>query len=148
VKGVFDDLKTRITNIGGEIFDEEAPERIDLAYPIVKGHEGKNRKYASAYFGWVRFRLAGELFVDLREELLGHAQVLRALLVKLTRMEEVHPYKFHAERKSVKVVRVVDEAVPVLAETRTESEADVEVSEEALEESLERITGEKEEEVK
>ena len=56
VASVFETLKGIITKDGGEIFDEEAPERFDLAYEIVQNIEGKNRKFSSAYFGWVRFK--------------------------------------------------------------------------------------------
>ena len=42
VPGVFEELKTLITNAGGECTSEEAPERIDLAYEIVRHTEGKN----------------------------------------------------------------------------------------------------------
>ncbi len=31
VSGIFDTLKTRITKAGGQIFDEEMPQRFDLA---------------------------------------------------------------------------------------------------------------------
>ncbi|NIQ05862.1 MAG: 30S ribosomal protein S6, partial [Candidatus Korarchaeota archaeon] len=44
VPTVFATIKDHITNNGGAIFDEEAPERFDLAYEIVKYLEGRNRK--------------------------------------------------------------------------------------------------------
>ena len=109
VPGVFEELKALITKTGGELTDEEAPERIDLAYEIIRAIEGKNRKFASAYFGWVRFKLEGENVDDLAESIDAHASVLRYILIKLTKLEEATPFRFHESRKSNKMVEVVGE---------------------------------------
>lgn len=139
VTSVFDSIKAHITKVG-EIFDEEMPERIDLIYPIVKSLEGKNRKFTSAYFGWVRFKLEADKIGDLIEELSHENAILRHLLIKLTAIEEAHPFRFHENRKSTKMVTVVNEE-ETIEEAPTEVEEDVEVSEAALDESLEKITG-------
>lgn len=141
VAGVFENIKAHIAKLG-EITDEEKPERIELAYPVVKHLEGKNRSFNSAYFGWIRFALPGEELGALMEELSVQPEVLRHLLIKLTRQEETHPFRFHENRKSVKMVEVVDEAAPV-AESHTDTEEGAEVSEEKLDESLEKITDDK-----
>lgn len=139
-------IKAHITNCGGEIFDEEQPERIDLVYPVVKHLEGKNRRFNSSYFGWVRFRLQGEKLEALQEELRSESQILRFLLVKLTKVEEAHPFRFHEHRKSVKMVEVIDEEASVREHTQVE--ANVPVAEDALNESLDKITHEGENEGK
>lgn len=135
---VYVKVKEHITKSGGTIVDEEAPERIDLVYPIVKHLEGKNRTFASAYFGWVRFTLPGEKMDTLTEELRTEANILRHLLVKLTKEDETHPFRFHEHRKSLKMVEVVDEE----AQTMTETEVSAPVVEAELEASLEKITNE------
>lgn len=142
VPGVFEELKGLITKTGGELFDEEAPERIDLAYEIVRKIDSKNRKFGSAYFGWVRFRLPAEKLEQLVEELDAYPSLLRYLLLKLSKLEEANPVQFHENRKSVKMVQTVDEGAEVLVEQQTEKEENVEVSDAELEESLEKITGE------
>ena len=76
------------------------------------------------------------------EELSVQPEVLRHLLIKLTRQEEAHPFRFHENRKSVKMVEVVDEVAPV-AESHTDTEEGAEFSEEKLNESLEKITDDK-----
>jgi len=141
VAGVFASIKAHITK-EGEIMNEEAPERIDLVYPIIKSMEGKNRKFTSAYFGWVRFKLDGDKIAGLVEELSTMNNILRHLLIKLTALEEAHPFRFHENRKSVKMVDVVNENAEVLEEVPTEVEENVEVSEKELDESLEKITHE------
>jgi ribosomal protein S6 len=143
VAGVFDSIKAQVAR-RGEITSEEMPERIDLIYPVVKHIEGKNRKFNSAYFGWIRFKLEAEKVGDLMENLGGMPQILRHLLVKLTALEEAHPVRFHENRKSVKMVEVVNEEPGVIDESHAEIEEKVEVSEEALDESLKKITKEQE----
>ncbi|MCD5382136.1 MAG: 30S ribosomal protein S6 [Candidatus Pacebacteria bacterium] len=118
VAGVFEALKALITQQGGEIFSEEAPERIDLAYAIVQSVQGKHRKYASAYFGWIRFTLNGERMEALAEEIDANQSLLRHLIIKLTKAEEENPYRFHENRKSKKVVDVVDTPVADSKETK------------------------------
>jgi ribosomal protein S6 len=139
VAGVYDKIKALITQ-DGEIISDEAPERIDLAYPIVKSIEAKNRKFTSAYFGWVRFKLDAEEVVNVDDEVSAIEDVLRHIVVKLTPHEETHPFRFHEDRKSVKMVEVVNEKPEVIEEVQTEKEENVEVSEKELDESLEKIT--------
>lgn len=145
VPAVVEKIKAHITKAGGDIFGEESPERIDLVYPVVKQIEGKNRKFTSSYFGWIRFRLEGSLLESMREELDAESSVLRSLMIKLTKIEEAHPFRFHEQRKSLKMVETIDEDAELLKTVKTETEEVVEVSEVALDESLEKITEEKEE---
>lgn len=143
VESVFDEIKAHITKVG-EITNEEAPERIDLAYSVVKHLEGKNRKFASAYFGWVRFKLSPEALGNLMEELSTIPSVLRHLLIKLTKHEETRPFRFHENRKSVKMVEVVNEEAAVMTDAPTKDEESADVSDKALDESLDKITHEEE----
>jgi len=110
VPGVFDSIKSLITKDGGEIFDEEAPERFELAYEIVKHLEGKNRKFTSAYFGWIRFRAHSEIVERLLEEVEGQSLILRHLLIKLSKVEEENPFRFHPALVSLKKVTTIDES--------------------------------------
>lgn len=111
VPNVFDSIKSLITNDKGEIFDEEAPERFELAYEIVKHLEGKNRKFTSAYFGWIRFKGSSEMISPLLEEMAGRADILRHMLIKLSKVEEESPFRFHPALESFKkVVTTIDEA--------------------------------------
>jgi ribosomal protein S6 len=135
-------IKAHVTKAGGEIFDEEAPERIDLVYPIVRHLEGKNRKFTSSYFGWIRFRVAGEKLDALQEELRGDTNILRFLMVKLTKIDEINPFRFHEHRKSMKMVEVVNEEVVPVTGAPTEVEVSAPVEEEALNASLDKITHE------
>ena len=129
VAGVFESLKAQIIKDGGTITDEEAPERFELAYEIMKHIEGKNRKFASAYFGWIRFTMDGAGVVRLTEEVDGNSNILRHMLIKLSRVEEENPFRFHESIESFKMVTTIDED-----ELAAEAAADGEEAEEPKEE--------------
>lgn len=109
VSNVFESIKSRITKDAGAIFDEEAPLRFELAYEIVKTLEGKNRKYTSAYFGWVRFKAQAIKIAHLLEEIETTPEVLRHILIKLTKTEEENLFRFHEAIESFKMVTTIDE---------------------------------------
>lgn len=115
VQGVVDTIKSHITKAGGQIFDEEEAQRFDLAYEIAKYMEGRNRRFSSAYFGWVRFRLEASRLAEVTEALDITKEMLRFMVVKLTKVEEANPFRFHdsiADRK----VRTIDEEEVVAEE--------------------------------
>lgn len=111
VATVFANLKAMITKVGGTVTSEEAPERFDLAYEIVKYLEGKNRKFGSAYFGWVRFTLPAQGLAVLTEEIEGVKEILRYLMIKLTKVEEANVFRFHESIDRKKVYTITDEDI-------------------------------------
>ena len=131
VSSVLESIKTLITTNGGELFDEESPERIDLAYEIVKHLEGKNRRFTSAYFGWVRFKSQSEDVATITQGVEENTQLLRHMLIKLSKVEEAHPFYLHEALAEEKKVSTVDEAPKKAAVTPDISDTEVnkEVSE-------------------
>lgn len=144
VDTVFEAIKDLIKKEGGEIFDEEAPERFELAYEVMKHLESKNRRFKSAYFAWVRFKAVPENTVRINAEIDHNTSILRHLLIKLTRLEEENPFRFHDAIRDLKMVTNVgdSEVVPDLSATSDDAdveavvEEDVEVDEVALEKAL------------
>lgn len=126
VASVFDQLKNHITKVGGELIDEESPKRFDLAYDIFKYLEGKNRKFNSAYFGWVRFRLEPAKIAKLTEAFEGSKELLRFLLIKLTKVEEQNPFRFHDAIVEKKVQVIDDEDLEEDEESINEEEVESE----------------------
>jgi len=146
VPTVFDGIKTAITKTGAEIFDEESPERFDLAYEIVKHLEGKNRKFRSAYFGWTRFRVEASKIDELVEVIEGNKQILRHIIIRLTRVEEESPFRFH-EALEDQEKKVVDVEVDSKPEPKAEEKAAEEVTkekEDVSEKELDKALEEKE----
>lgn len=131
VATVLAEIKQLITNAGGTLGVEETPKRFDLAYEVTKHLEGKHRRFTSAYFGWVRFAAPAAAVADLMSEVESRPDILRALLVKLTKAEEAHPFYFHealqADQKAVAEAEATDEAdesAEAEAETDTNTESE------------------------
>mgnify|MGYP002623240560 CR=1 FL=1 len=146
VLAVFDAIKAAVTKHGSEIFDEEAPERFDLAYEVVKHLEGKNRKFTSAYFGWVRFKCEAGVVGKIAAEMDANNSVLRQLIIRLTRVEEENPFRFHEALKAQKMVSTVEESevVPDFSSSKgdddnssSDDEEGGEVDEKELDKALE-----------
>jgi len=138
VKSVFDTIKAHITNLGGTLGEEEAPARFELAYEIVKHLEGRNRKFSSAYFGWVRFELEAGKMAELTTEIEHTKEILRYLIIRLTKAEESNPFYFHPaiadrmiETIEIGAEEATEEAGEVVAET-DENKVDGEETEEAV----------------
>ncbi len=119
------EVKAFITKAGGQIFDEEMAQRFELAYEIEKYLEGRYRRFSSAYFGWIRFRLDPQALATVNEEVEAHKAMLRTLTIRLTKTEEENPFRFHDALADLKVRNVTitdEEVVEVEAEGVVEAE--------------------------
>ena len=121
VADVVASMKDAATTAGATVTSDEAPQRIELAYEIVKSIEGKHRKFSSAYFGWIRFQAPADAIASLNEALEENTSLLRHLLIKLTKVEEAHPVYYHElmakEDRMVDTVDVEQKAPAPAVET-------------------------------
>lgn len=139
VPAVFEEIKTALTTENASLKEEELPKRFELAYDIVESIEGKNRKFSSAYFGWVRFSSESEAIASITETVQSHPKILRHLLIRLTKAEEVKPFYFH---EALQTEGSVEESAEV-----NEESTEV-VTEEIEEKAPEEKSGKTEEEAK
>ena len=124
VADVFASLKASIEAAGGTVTSEETPKRFDLAYEITKYLEGRNRKFTSAYFGWVRFTLEPAKLEEITEVVEGENRLLRHLLIRLTKLEEANPFMFHESLEADQVAVEVDEEVDETEVTETDEKTE------------------------
>lgn len=136
VSGVVEELKGLITRSGGIITDEEVSERYNLAYEITKQVDGVNRRFNAAHFGWMRFALAPSALGGVVDELQHKPEILRYLIIRLTREETQKPFALFETRRAQ-----VRSAAASRKKHEDVNEAG-EISEEALDQSLEKITAE------
>lgn len=92
VSGVVDALKTIVTHAGGSITADEVSPRYDLAYEIAKSADGVSRRFNAAHFGWMRFTIAPGALPGAVEELAHRPELLRYLVIRLTRDEVEKPF--------------------------------------------------------
>jgi len=150
VSGEFDAIKSLITTNGGELGDEEAPERFELAYDVFKHIDTKNRKFSSAYFGWVRFASEAVAIDVLNEAMVENSNILRHMVLKLSKVEEAEPFNFHDALEDQKVVTVDAEAPKVEKKESTQlsdsAESETKEDKEVVEEETKEVVEEKTEE--
>ena len=134
---VFQKLKDIITKHGGMVTTEEAPARFDLAYEIIKHLEGRNREFTSSYFGWVRFAVEPAVIEAIGHDVAGVKELLRHLLIKLTKVEEENPFMFHEALVDQKVQTIDVEAT--IEEENTEETESEDLGKEDGEESEDKV---------
>lgn len=136
VPGVVEYLKALVTRVGGTITDEEVSGRYDLAYDIVTKVDGVNRRFNAAYFGWIRFTLATAAIPAYDAEVRQKPEILRYLVIRLTREEAQRPFSLFVTRRA--------QDRPYAENKENEETGNGEtggvLSEEALDRSLEKIT--------
>ena len=108
VSTVEDAIKRIATDAKAELGLAEAAQRFDLAYELQKMIDGKYRRFTTSYFGWIRFTAEPGAVETILAEVEALPEVLRALLVRLTRHEEAHPFFIHEALTASKPVTDID----------------------------------------
>jgi ribosomal protein S6 len=100
-------LQKLIADAGGSIISEEAPKPMRLAYTFVKHVAGKNYKYDTSEFGWIKFEAAVTTAEKVKDLLSGDGNVLRHLIVKTVRENTLYGHHIAAQ-KAAATARAAD----------------------------------------
>ena len=133
-------VRSAIEKRGGSFIAEGTPEMHTLAYPLYVNNGGKKTKYERAHFGWVKFEMHPSEAVALKEEDVDtNANILRSILFVTTREET----RAQLQTAEAGVLREVATTGTIKKQEAPDSkEAVGEVSEEALEKSIDDLVGE------
>lgn len=82
VPEAFSQIKDLIISNKGEVKKEGEAKKIKLAYPIIKKVDGKNEKFNSANFAWIKFVAESEDIENLKKALDENSSILRFIIVK------------------------------------------------------------------
>ncbi|HEX9608775.1 MAG TPA: hypothetical protein VGA06_01010 [Candidatus Paceibacterota bacterium] len=123
-------IKEKIEKLGGVFIADEFPAHVTLAYTMVRAHGGKREKFASSYFGWVKFEMGAEHANPLTEWLHSHEPVLRFILFRTVREDTRAP-------KRVTVV-VPKPSEPIRPKLTTAPKKDKSTAEQVSDEELDR----------
>lgn len=155
VPGVNDDglpvavgkIKEVITNNGGTVISEGAPEYIDLAYTMTREIENKHVRFDTAYFGWVKFECAPSAVAMVKEYFDRSIDIIRHLLIETVRDNTIISKKPLAKvlRKNGRTDKMpeTDESAALGAEVVAEG-ASSEVIDQEIEKLVETTGEEKE----
>lgn len=78
-------LKGELSKMDAEVIAEAHPVMTTLAYELGKDIENKNRKFGTAYFGWIKFEVETSLIEGFKELMEKNLNVLRFIIVKTVR---------------------------------------------------------------
>ena len=78
-------FKSLVEKIGGSLVSEEAPKPMHLAYEMIKKQEGKNAKFDTSFFGWIKFEMSADGVLSVKEEVDANKNVLRFIIIKTVR---------------------------------------------------------------
>ncbi len=135
VENVVGTIRSAIERRGGIFISEGPTETIALAYPMFVNNGGKQTMYESAYFGWMKFELNPDEAVLLRDEdLANNTHILRFTLFKTTREET----RAQLQTEKHTILREVETTGTI--EKKEVQEEGGEVSEEALDKSIDELT--------
>jgi ribosomal protein S6 len=117
-----------LKKLNAEFVGEKLPVRLDLAYTIEKKIDGVNRRFDSAYFGWVAFAIPASTIGEVKAAMDHDQNILRSIIVKTSR-EAV-------------AANLADPTVDISTKALREVEVGGEVSEAALDTVLKQIEAE------
>lgn len=82
---VVEGIKKNLEKFKAEIISEEYPKMMNLAYEITKDIDNKNRKFGSAFFGFIKFEIETANIEELNSIIEKNVNILRFLLIKTVR---------------------------------------------------------------
>jgi ribosomal protein S6 len=127
-------LQALIRNEGGSIIAEESPKSLRLAYTMVKHVAGKNYKYDTAHFGWIKFEVAPTASAVIKDALRIDERYLRYILIKTVRESTLYGQRLAVNRVAA-AAKVAD------AERRADAKKEVTgpVSEEEVDKAIDEL---------
>jgi ribosomal protein S6 len=131
------ELMKLVTENGGNILSEGAPEPFTLAYTMKRLRGGKWEKYDTSFFGWVRFEAPAEALPVVKEVLEQSEYLVRHLILKLD-AKALAPAPEPRKPQPVELKEV--ETEPKQLEKKQDKEEDKgEVQEEELDKQIEDL---------
>ena len=82
-------LKAVLEKQNAFILSDEFPKFRQLAYTLVKPLGGKNEKYPSAYFGWIKFEVSASVLEEIQRAFERDSELVRFLIVKVDKDSKI-----------------------------------------------------------
>ena len=133
-----------VTQSGGRLISESAPQHCNLAYTMRKQRGGVWDAYNTSFFGWLRFENSPEVMASIKDALDHSEYVIRYLLITLDDAALSAPVTSPATDtlQDFSEVTVTKEL-----EKKQVKEEVAEVSEEELDKEIEHLIGVEEEKI-
>ena len=134
VQTVFSALKSDLEK-QSTIISEQEPQKMDLAYTMIKKIDRKKIRFNEAYFGWIKFLASSEAVQAIDKLAASHEQILRYIIVKTVENAEEGADKIaEMEKEQAQEESEEKEASDSKDEKSKESKSDAQSSGDDLEE--------------
>jgi ribosomal protein S6 len=98
-----DEIKKVLTDNNAEVVKEGGPQSMKLAYEITKAINGKNERFTTATFSWIKFNTNSEDIEKIKEEIDSNDSIIRSLIAKTEDDEEHSTSKIAKEEENEEV---------------------------------------------
>lgn len=131
---VVEGIKGNLSKMGAEVIADQYPQAMNLSYAIVKEIENKNRKFNTAFFGWVKFELEASKLEEFAATIDKNLNILRSLLIKTVRESTLAAIRLAHKGMARRAVPesetgapmdevAVDQKIDEMLENKTEAES-------------------------
>jgi ribosomal protein S6 len=93
-------LKDLLGDNGANFISEEYPRLMELAYEMTRSIANKKQKFATGYFGWVKFECTPEEAKTIKELLDKNEKLVRYLLIKTVRENTISPKRAYVKQEN------------------------------------------------
>jgi ribosomal protein S6 len=132
-------IKSAITQNGGEVIYEEQPRLRNLAYEMIKSLGAGNERFRTAYFGWIKFESIPATAITLKSAIDKMPEVLRFIIVKTIRENT-----YISPESLEKIEDDKEEGVVLIEEEKVEApDISSKLSDEAIDKSIDDLVSEK-----
>jgi len=130
VSSKIDGIKKVLLDNGAEVVKEGEAKAMKLSYEITKAISGKNIRFNTSTFSWVKFNATVEGIESIKEEIDSDDEVIRSIIVKTTDDDEHSTSKIANEDEEAEMDEEESSPAPeVKKEEKTEEASKEEVKE-------------------
>jgi ribosomal protein S6 len=130
----FASIKKVIESHKSSFISEDRPKMISLAYSMIKKEGGRNIKYDTAYFGWIKFETTSDMIGEIKKKLDELDNVLRFMIVKTVRENTISKKAVSSTSKST--MPFMSAKPPVVKEEKSAKES---ISKGEIDEEIENL---------
>jgi len=103
ISSKIDEIKKVLTDNGAEVVVEGEAKAMKLSYEITKAISGKNIRFNTSTFSWIKFNTTAEGIEAIKEEIDSNDEVIRSIIVKTTDDEEHSTSKIANEEEEAEM---------------------------------------------
>jgi ribosomal protein S6 len=135
-------IKDVILERGAQVISEEYPQLTNLAYTMIKVIDNKHIRFATGYFGWVKFEIMPHHVPEIQKMLDENNSILRYLCIQTVRENTMVTGRIQTRTERTLADTPTENTAPVVSAEEpvaSSDEPETPVDEETIDESIENL---------